>query len=46
MNRAILGTLGLAALMSLVPGILLCAEKPRSGPDWGLRFAITFLFPK
>ena len=22
------------------------AEKPAHGPDWGLRFAITFLFPK
>jgi hypothetical protein len=22
------------------------AEKPDGGPDWGLRFAITFLFPK
>lgn len=21
-------------------------EKPNGGPDWGLRFAITFLFPK
>jgi hypothetical protein len=22
------------------------AEKPSGGPDWGLRFAITFVFPK
>jgi hypothetical protein len=22
------------------------AEKPDSGPDWGLRFTVTFLFPK
>jgi hypothetical protein len=22
------------------------AEKPTRGPDWGLRFAVTFLFPK
>ena len=22
------------------------AEKPEGGPDWGLRFAVTFLFPK
>ena len=22
------------------------ADKPNGGPDWGLRFAITFLFPK
>jgi hypothetical protein len=21
-------------------------EKPDGGPDWGLRFTITFLFPK
>jgi hypothetical protein len=22
------------------------AEKPDGGPDWGLRFVVTFLFPK
>jgi hypothetical protein len=22
------------------------AEKPNGGPDWGLRFVVTFLFPK
>ncbi len=22
------------------------AEKPAGGPDWGLRFTVTFLFPK
>jgi len=22
------------------------AERPQGGPDWGLRFTITFLFPK
>jgi hypothetical protein len=22
------------------------AEKPDGGPDWGLRFTVTFLFPK
>lgn len=22
------------------------AEKPDNGPEWGLRFALTFLFPK
>jgi hypothetical protein len=22
------------------------AERPIGGPDWGLRFAITFLFPR
>ena len=21
-------------------------EKPSGGPDWGLRFTVTFLFPK
>ena len=21
-------------------------EKPAGGPDWGLRFVVTFLFPK
>jgi len=27
-------------------GVKYYAEKPSGGPDWGLRFAITFLFPK
>jgi hypothetical protein len=22
------------------------ADKPSNGPDWGLRFALIFLFPK
>ena len=22
------------------------AERPHDGPDWGLRFTVTFLFPK
>jgi len=22
------------------------AEKPSGGPDWGLRFTVTFVFPK
>ena len=22
------------------------AEKPEGGPEWGLRFVVTFLFPK
>jgi hypothetical protein len=22
------------------------ADKPNGGPDWGLRFAVTLLFPK
>ena len=27
-------------------GVKYYAEKPDGGPDWGLRFTITFLFPK
>ena len=27
-------------------GVKYYAEKPDNGPEWGLRFAITFLFPK
>jgi hypothetical protein len=27
-------------------GVRYYAEKPSGGPDWGLRFAVTFLFPK
>ncbi len=27
-------------------GVKYYAAKPNGGPDWGLRFAITFLFPK
>lgn len=27
-------------------GVKYYAEKPADGPDWGLRFAVTFLFPK
>jgi len=27
-------------------GLKYYAERPAGGPDWGLRFAITFLFPK
>ena len=30
----------------LQAGIRDYAERPDGGPDWGLRFAITFLFPK
>jgi len=22
------------------------AEKPANGPDWGVRFGLTFMFPK
>jgi hypothetical protein len=32
--------------ISLQIGYRYYAEKPTGGPDWGLRFAITFLFPK
>lgn len=32
--------------MSLQFGYRYYAEKPDNGPDWGLRFTITFLFPK
>jgi hypothetical protein len=27
-------------------GVKYYAERPIGGPDWGLRFAVTFLFPK
>jgi hypothetical protein len=27
-------------------GVRYYAEKPAGGPDWGLRFVVTFLFPK
>jgi len=27
-------------------GVRYYAEKPAGGPDWGLRFVTTFLFPK
>jgi hypothetical protein len=27
-------------------GVKYYAEGPKGGPDWGLRFAVTFLFPK
>ena len=27
-------------------GVRYYAEKPSGGPDWGLRFTVTFLFPK
>jgi hypothetical protein len=29
-----------------LPCVKYCADKPSGGPDWGLRFTITFLFPK
>jgi hypothetical protein len=28
------------------PGRRYYAERPSGGPDWGLRFVVTFLFPK
>jgi hypothetical protein len=32
--------------ISLALGFRYYAEAPDGGPDWGLRFAVTFLFPK
>jgi len=32
--------------MSFQAGYKYYLEKPDSGPDWGLRFQVTFLFPK
>ena len=32
--------------ISLSLGVKYYAEQPRGGPEWGLRFGITFLFPK
>jgi hypothetical protein len=32
--------------ISLQVGGRYYAERPRGGPDWGLRFAVTFLFPR
>jgi hypothetical protein len=32
--------------ISLTLGVRHYAERPRGGPDWGLRFAVTFLFPR
>ena len=37
-----IGTLPIAFQL----GVRYYAEKPEDGPDWGLRFATTFLFPK
>ncbi len=33
-------------LVALQLGYRYYAEKPDGGPDWGLRFGVTFLFPK
>jgi hypothetical protein len=27
-------------------GLKYYAQRPAGGPDWGLRFTVTFLFPK
>jgi hypothetical protein len=32
--------------VSFALGVKYYAEKPSGGPDWGIRFSITFLFPK
>ncbi len=32
--------------ISLTLGGRYYAERPSGGPDWGLRFVVTFLFPK
>ena len=32
--------------ISLALGFKYYADGPSGGPDWGLRFAVTFLFPK
>jgi hypothetical protein len=32
--------------LTLQLGYRYYVEKPKDGPDWGLRFAVTFLFPK
>jgi hypothetical protein len=32
--------------MQFQVGVRYYAERPIGGPDWGLRFAVTFLFPK
>jgi len=33
-------------LVSLQGGVRLYADKPDGGPDWGLRFVVTFLYPR
>ena len=32
--------------MQAFVGVRYYAEKPDNGPEWGLRFGLTFLFPK
>ena len=33
-------------VISLTLGGRYYAERPTGGPDWGIRFVVTFLFPK
>ena len=33
-------------LINLQGGVRGYVDSPPGGPDWGLRFAITFMFPK
>jgi len=33
-------------LVSLQGGVRVYADRPDGGPDWGLRFAVTFLYPR
>jgi hypothetical protein len=32
--------------ISLQPGYRYYADAPTNGPDWGVRFQVSFLFPK
>jgi hypothetical protein len=32
--------------IQLSAGVRYYVEKPDGGPEWGLRFAVTWLFPK
>ncbi|MFY9825389.1 MAG: hypothetical protein WAM82_28695 [Thermoanaerobaculia bacterium] len=38
--------IGVRSPLQLTLGGRYYAEKPDGGPDWGLRFVVTFLFPK
>ncbi|WP_421204998.1 hypothetical protein [Aeromonas sp. 601027] len=33
-------------MVSLQGGLRYYIERPEGGPDWGLRFSMTFLFPR
>jgi len=33
-------------MLSYQGGVRVYLETPRGGPDWGLRFAVTLLYPK